>query len=66
MSVHAYTEDQLVEQPAIGLFAELGWTTVSVLEETFGAPSPGLSQRGEEYESELSQNHDDLPQPSPA
>jgi hypothetical protein len=27
---HAYTEDQLVEQPAIGLFAELGWQTVSV------------------------------------
>jgi hypothetical protein len=23
MSAHAYTEDQLVEQPAIGLFAEL-------------------------------------------
>jgi type I restriction enzyme R subunit len=22
---HAYTEEQLVEQPAIGLFAELGW-----------------------------------------
>lgn len=22
--LHAYTEDQLVEQPAIGLFAELG------------------------------------------
>ena len=22
---HAYTEDQLVEQPAIGLLAELGW-----------------------------------------
>ena len=41
MSAHAYTEDQLVEQPAIGLFAELGWTTVSALEETFGAPSPG-------------------------
>ena len=40
---HAYTEDQLVEQPAIGLFAELGWTTVSALEETFGVPSPGLS-----------------------
>ena len=33
----AYTEDQLVEQPAIGLFAELGWQTVSALEETFGA-----------------------------
>ena len=24
MSAHAYTEDQLVEQPAIGLFGELG------------------------------------------
>lgn len=33
---HAYTEDQLVEQPAIGLFADLGWATVSALEETFG------------------------------
>src|ERR1035437_1437273 len=37
MSVHAYTEDQLVEQPAIGLFAELGCQTVSAMEETFGA-----------------------------
>jgi type I site-specific restriction-modification system R (restriction) subunit len=34
---HAYTEDQLVEQPAIGLFAELGWTTVSASDEIFGA-----------------------------
>jgi type I restriction enzyme R subunit len=34
---HAWTEDQLVEQPAVGLFAELGWATVSALEETFGA-----------------------------
>ena len=34
---HAYTEGQLVEQPAIGWFAELGWQTVSALEETFGA-----------------------------
>ena len=37
MSTHAYTEDQLVEQPAIGLFAELGWQTVSAMEETLGA-----------------------------
>ena len=37
MSAHAYTEDQLVEQPAIGLFAELGWTTVSAADESFGA-----------------------------
>jgi len=36
MSPHAYTEDQLVEQPAIGLFAALGWQTVSALEESFG------------------------------
>jgi hypothetical protein len=33
MSAHAYTEDQLVEQPASGLFAELGWQTVSALKE---------------------------------
>jgi type I restriction enzyme R subunit len=25
---HGYTEDQLVEQPAIGLFAGLGWLRV--------------------------------------
>ena len=37
MSVHAYTEDQLVEQPSIGLFQDLGWITVSAMEETFGA-----------------------------
>ena len=36
MSTHAYTEDQLVEQPAIRLLAELGWSTMSALEETFG------------------------------
>ena len=36
MSPHAYTEDQLVEQPAIGLFASLGWQATSALEETFG------------------------------
>jgi len=36
---YAYTEDQLVEQPAIGLFAELGWQTVPAREETFGQPA---------------------------
>jgi len=36
MSPHAYTEDHLVEQPAIGLFADLGWQTVSAMQETFG------------------------------
>ncbi|MHB8522841.1 MAG: plasmid pRiA4b ORF-3 family protein [Limisphaerales bacterium] len=34
---HAYTEVPLVEQPAIRLFAEFGWQTVSALEESFGA-----------------------------
>jgi type I restriction enzyme R subunit len=29
--LHAYTEDQLVEQPAIGLFAELGWAVAGPL-----------------------------------
>ena len=48
MSPSAYTEDQLVEQPAIGLFAELGWTPVSALEETFGADGTlGRETKGE-------------------
>jgi type I restriction enzyme R subunit len=48
MSPHAYTEDQLVEQPAIGLFAALGWQTVSAMEETFGAgASLGRETKGE-------------------
>ncbi len=48
MSTHAYSEDQLVEQPAIGLFAELGWQTVSALEETFGAGGTlGRETKGE-------------------
>jgi type I restriction enzyme R subunit len=34
--IHYYTEDQLVGQPAITLFAELGWQTVSAMEETIG------------------------------
>jgi len=37
MSAHAYTESQLIEQPAIALFAELGWSMASAQVETFGA-----------------------------
>ena len=45
---HAYTEDQIVEQPAIGLFAALGWQTVSAMEETFGAGGTlGRETKGE-------------------
>lgn len=48
MSAHAYTEDQLVEQPAIGLFATLGWQTISAMEETFGAGGTlGRETKGE-------------------
>ena len=31
-----YTEDALVEQPAIGLFADLGWETVNAFHEQYG------------------------------
>jgi type I restriction enzyme R subunit len=45
---HAYTEEQLVEQPAIGLFAALGWQTVSAIEESFGAGGTlGRETKGE-------------------
>lgn len=45
---HAYNEDKLVEQPAIGLFAELGWETLSAMEETFGpAGTLGRETKGE-------------------
>ena len=48
MSHHAYSEDQLVEQPAIALFATLGWQTMSALEETFGTGGTlGRETKGE-------------------
>ena len=34
-----YTEDSLVEQPAIALFEELGWETANCFYETFGSKS---------------------------
>jgi type I restriction enzyme R subunit len=36
VSSHPYSEEQLVEQPAIALFEYLGWSTVSALEEILG------------------------------
>ena len=48
MSPHADSEDQLVEQPAIALFATLGWQTVSALDERFGPDgSLGRDAKGE-------------------
>jgi type I restriction enzyme R subunit len=43
---HAYSEDRLVEQPAIGLFAELGWETRSAMDEILG-PSGTLGREAE-------------------
>jgi len=37
VSSSTYTEDNLVEQPAIRLFAELGWETLSASDEVMGA-----------------------------
>jgi type I restriction enzyme, R subunit len=45
MSAHAYTEDQLVEQPAIGLFAELGWSVAG--------PPPNAGVAGEPRDAGL-------------
>jgi type I restriction enzyme R subunit len=37
MTFHTYSEDQLIEQPAVALFAGMGWSTISAREEIFGA-----------------------------
>ena len=58
MSPHSYTEDQLVEQPAIGLFADLGWTTVSALEDSFVAT--GTLQRETKGEVAVLVNEENL------
>jgi hypothetical protein len=34
--VQVYSENSLVEQPAIQLFAEMGWQTLSAVKELFG------------------------------
>lgn len=44
----AFTEDQLVEQPAVALFEVLAWETASALDETFGeAGTLGRETKGE-------------------
>ena len=43
-----YSEDQLVEQPAIALLAEMGWETLDCYDEFEGGSSPlGRANRGE-------------------
>jgi len=59
MTTHAYTEDQLVEQPAIGLFAELGWNIAcgnphpSPLPEVEGASVDSAGLLGRETKGEV-------------
>ena len=48
MSRHGYTEEQLVEKPAIELFKTLGWQTLPASDETFGPRgSLGRDNKGE-------------------
>ncbi|MBX3422455.1 MAG: hypothetical protein KF752_12955 [Pirellulaceae bacterium] len=49
----AYSEDQLVEQPSIGLIAALGWQTVSALEETLSADGTVSCNLSRETKGEL-------------
>jgi type I restriction enzyme R subunit len=43
-----YTEDALVEQPAISLFGEMQWSTANCYQETYGDSSTlGREHRGE-------------------
>jgi len=41
---HAYTGDQLVEQPAIGLFMELGWALAELALEAISASVDELTR----------------------
>ncbi len=50
MTVASYSEGSLVEQPAIELFAELGWETVNAYHETF---VPGGGTLGREAQGEV-------------
>ena len=45
---HAYTEDQLVEQPAIGLFAGLGWAVAG--------PPPNAGVAGDDHDDDDDDN----------
>ena len=53
MSSHGYTEDALVQQPALKLLRELGWETVDAFGEFGRSGSDGRSALGRETESEV-------------
>lgn len=60
---HAYSEDTLVEKPAIEFFAGLGWQTISAFNEVFRAetspplPSPNGRGAGAEGAVSLGREH---------
>ena len=68
MSSGTYSEDGLVEQPAIQLFSELGWDTVNATEELFGADGTlGRDAKGEvilgaRLRAALQRLNDDFPE----
>lgn len=43
MSAHAYSEERIVEQPAVALFAKMGWQTASAMFDILTRPGPELS-----------------------
>jgi type I restriction enzyme R subunit len=45
MTPNPYNEDHLVEQPALALLSELGWSTACGLEETFAPEGGSLGRR---------------------
>ena len=45
MTPNPYSEDHLVEQPALALLAELGWQIACGLEETFAPEGGSLGRR---------------------
>lgn len=48
-----YTEDALVEQPAIALFEDLGWETANCFNENFGSNSNGNITLGRQTSNEV-------------
>lgn len=48
MNAHSYSEDLLIERPAVALFATLGWQTLIASDEVFGSDGTlGRETRGE-------------------
>lgn len=70
MTPHAWTEDQLVEQPAIQLLESMGWTHLAAMDETFGEDgtlgreTPGEAVLVRRLRAALRRLNPDLPEPA--